>query len=118
NEPALSTPIYARPIFKPDRSDWRGTAVECIPESVIAEDLIHRSVRRLFDGEAGGNPVAPSVRIVSRAIGDRLLLFERTLSRLAKLVDWLSWDYRILFVVSVGNVRAVLEFGVRRVIRA
>jgi Subtilase family len=114
NEPALSTRIYARPIFKPDRSGWRGTPVECIPEEAIAEDLIHRSVRRLFDGEPGQDPVAPSVRIVSLAIGDPLLLFDRVLSPLAKLLDWLSWKYRILFLISAGNHTADLELRAPR----
>jgi hypothetical protein len=114
NEPPLETPIYARPILKPDRGGWRGTAVECIPEAMIAEDLIHRSVVRMLSGEAGGEATAPTVRVVSFAIGDPLLLFDRTISPLARLLDWLAWKYRILFVVSAGNHTGDIVLGIAR----
>ena len=86
NEPSLPTMIYARPIMRPDRADWRGAPVESIPENVITEDLIHRAVVRIFTGENGRPPVAPSVRIISLAIGDPSVLFDRVMSPLARLL--------------------------------
>lgn len=114
NEEPLDTPIYARPILKPDRADWRDTAVESVPENLILEDLIRRCIVRMFSGEAGGQPTAPTVRIVSLAIGDPFCVFDRTMSPLARLLDWLAWEYRILFLVSAGNHAGDIELGIPR----
>lgn len=114
NEPPISSPIYARPILRPDRNNWRGTPVETIPEDILPEDLVHRAVMRIFEGESGGDPVAPSVRIITFAIGDPSSVFDRTPSPLARLLDWLAWRYRVLFLVSAGNHRTDIELNVPR----
>ncbi|MEN6358238.1 MAG: S8 family peptidase [Armatimonadota bacterium] len=103
-EQPLPRPVYVRPILRPYGPDWlQSSRQECLPEGMLAVDLIHRAVKRLFDGEAGEQPVAPSVRIVNLSIGDRSRLFDRTMSPLARLLDWLAWKYRVLFMVSAGN---------------
>lgn len=114
NEPPLRTPIYARPILKPDRSGWRREPVESIPEEIIPEDIVHRAIVRIFAGEGAAAPVAPSVKVISFAIGDPLELFDRTPSPLARLVDWLSWEYQILFLISAGNQTAEIGLNVPR----
>ena len=114
NEVPLATPIYARPILKPDRSAWRGAPVETIPEEIIAEDILHRAIVRIFSGAGGRPPVAPSVKIVSFAIADPLRMFDRTPSPWARLVDWLSWEHRILFLISSGNQTGEIELNVPR----
>src|SRR6202008_4337933 len=68
-------------------------------------DLVHRAVRRMFEGDGGQNPSAPQVLVVNLSIGDRSRPFDREISTLARLIDWLSWKYRVLFVVSAGNNR-------------
>ncbi len=114
NEPALRTPIYARPVLRPERAIWRGDPVESIPENIIPEDLIQRAIHRIFLRDGGGEGVAPSVRVVSLAIGDPLTVFDRTMSPLARVLDWLSWKYKILFLVSAGNQTRDIELGIPR----
>lgn len=43
------------------------------------------------------------------AIGDAVLQFDRFISPLARLLDWLSFRYDVLFLVSGGNHTAALE---------
>lgn len=97
----LTRPIYVRPVLSPG-PDWVGNASETIPEEQLAVDLTLRAVRRMFEGDAGGEPAAPTVRIVNLSIGDRMP-FAQTLSPWARLLDWISWRYQILVVVSAGN---------------
>ena len=101
-DPPLPRPLYVRPILQRDARDWRNNA-ETVPEGMLVVDLIHRAVRRLFDGEGEVPPVAPQVTIVNLSIGIADRPFERFLSPLARLLDWLAWRYSVLFVVSAGN---------------
>lgn len=102
-EQPLRRPLYVRPILKADLRDWRGAHAEAIPESELAVDLTYRAVRRLFEGEGSNGGAAPSVRIVNLSVGDAYRPFGMSLSPWARLLDWLSWQYRVLFVVSAGN---------------
>lgn len=99
---AMERPVYVRPVMQPRRG-FNGQFVEAAPEDVLPVDLVHRAVVRLFDGEGGEPPVAPSVRVVNLSIGDPARPFVREMSAWARLLDWLSWKYGVLFVVSAGN---------------
>jgi hypothetical protein len=103
NEPPLNRPVYVRPVLRPSGPDWFGPPRELVPELVLPVDLLHRAVRRLFEGEGAEPPVAPTVRIVNFSVGDRARPFERQMSPYARLIDWLSDRYNVLFVVSAGN---------------
>lgn len=104
SEPPLNRKIYVRPILRPDPHDWRGPVRdEIAPENKLLVDLIHRSVRRLFEGEGIEPPVAPHVCVINLSIGIRDRLFDGALSPLARLLDWLAWKYSVLFIVSAGN---------------
>lgn len=99
---AIGRPVYVRPIMQPRR--WfDGRFLEAVPEDVLPVDLVHRAVVRLFEGEGGEPPVAPHVRVVNLSIGDPARPLDREMSGWARLLDWLSWKYDILFVVSAGN---------------
>jgi len=102
-EASLSRPIYVRPIMQPRRGFDDGSFVEAVPEDVLPVDLVHRAIVRMLDGEGGEPPVAPGVRIVSLSIGDPARPFLREMSGWARLLDWLSWKYDLLFIVSAGN---------------
>ncbi|MFH2113020.1 MAG: S8 family serine peptidase, partial [Spirochaetota bacterium] len=78
----------------------------------LVVDLLHRCVRRLFDAEGDEPPVAPQVCVINLSIGIRDRLFEGAMSPLARLIDWLAWKYRILFVVSAGNHSHDIEIPV------
>lgn len=101
NEEPLPTPLYVRPIMRPNERDFNRN--EYIPNDQLLIDTVHRSVRRIFEGDGGIDAVAPSVKIINISIGDRDRLFYNSMSPWSKLLDWLSYKYRVLFVISTGN---------------
>ena len=109
----VDSPVYVRPILQPRRT-FGGQFVEAIPENMLPVDLIHRSVRRLFEAENDEAPVAPEVRIINLSIGDTARPFLRDMSAWARLLDWLAWKYHVLFIVSAGNHSHDLELAIRR----
>lgn len=112
-QPPLSRPIYVRPIMKP--LNWLDTPrPEGIPENCLAVDLIHRAVKRLFEGEQREGPAAPQIKVINLSIGDRTRQFTQSMSPIARLLDWLSVKYGVLFVVSAGNHSTTISLGVSR----
>ncbi len=97
----LSRPIYVRPVLKSIAryGEWH----EETPDRVLPIDLTYRVFRRMFEGEAGLPPVAPTVRIINFSIGDRSRPFVHELSPWARLFDWASWRYNVLINMSCGN---------------
>ncbi|AOH43638.1 hypothetical protein BEQ56_09230 [Anaerolineaceae bacterium oral taxon 439] len=91
--------IYVRPIMRPYNT-VDGFCEE-IPSNSLLVDKIHVAVRRLFEADA--EEVAPSIKIINLSIGITYRQFDRIISPLARLLDWLSWKYRVLFIVSAGN---------------
>ena len=112
--PPLNRRLYVRPILCPDQRDWRPLREESAPEGVIVTDLIHRAVRRLFEGEGALTAVAPQICVINLSIGIRDRFFNGSLSPFARLLDWLSWKYGVLFVVSAGNHPHNIEINMRR----
>lgn len=107
---ALSSRVYVRPIMKP-LIGFDPPLIECMPDDVLPVDLIHRAVRRLFEGDGDDGPVASTVKVINVSIGDPCRQFDRAMSPLARLLDWLSVKYRVLFVVSGGNCLADIDMG-------
>jgi hypothetical protein len=99
----LARRLYVRPILQPDTRAWMSPRPETVSEHVLVVDLLHRAVRRLFEGEGAEPPAAPMISVVNLSIGIRDRLFDGAMSPLARLLDWLAWKYRVLFVVSAGN---------------
>lgn len=100
-EPPLSSPLYVAPVMKP-RPWYRHPRPEEPPVDALLVDVIHQAVRRML-GKEGQTPSAPTVRVINLSIGDAFRPFFGFLSALARLIDWLSWKYSVLFVVSAGN---------------
>ena len=98
---ALAAPIYTRPILRPDPNS--NPREECTPDDRLLVDLVHEAVRRMFDGAPGVPPAAPTVRVINLSVGDRYRPFAGELSPWARLLDWLSYKYKVLFIVSSGN---------------
>ena len=98
----LPSGLYVRPILRPDPRDWRNHR-ERVPESTLIVDLLHRAVRRLFESEDGEPAAASEVTVVNLSIGIGDRPFQQAMSPLARLLDWLAWRYKVLFVVSAGN---------------
>lgn len=99
---SLNRKIYVRPIMKPNPNDFINNT-EYIPEDLLPVDLIHRAVKRMFEGEMGEPPSAPTVKVINLSIGDASRPFDLQLSPLAKLIDYLSEKYKVLFLISAGN---------------
>ena len=99
--------IYVRPIMKPET--WNNKVSEYIPDDFLLVDKIHEAVRRLFEPDAGR--VAPNVRIINLSIGIQYREFYNIVSPLARLLDWLSYKYRVLFIVSAGNHADAIDTG-------
>ncbi len=80
----LARPVYVRPIMKPIQ--WISSPrPEQIPGDVLMVDLVHRAVRRMFEGEGAS---APTIKVVNFSIGDPSRLFTLIMSPLARLLDW------------------------------
>lgn len=99
----LRKPIYVRPIMRPDPASFGSPRAEATPNDSLLVDLIHRSVRRIFEGEGAAPAVAPSVKIINLSVAEAHREFDRALSPWARLLDWLAFRYRVLFIVSAGN---------------
>lgn len=98
---ALVAPIYARPILRPDPNS--NPREECTPDDRLLVNLVHVAVRRMFEGDPGVPPAAPTVRVINLSVGDKYRPFAGELSPWARLLDWLSYKYKVLFIVSSGN---------------
>ena len=79
---------------------------EEIPAEFFQEDIIERAVRDMFDGE---NPSAPNVRVINLSLGNTEQHYLHEMSPWAKLLDWLSFKYKILFIVSAGNYTGSIQ---------
>jgi len=100
-------PLYLRPILSAQAPDWVRDAREELPRDRLAVDVIHAAVARCYEDAAA----APDVRAVVLAVGDTASQFDRFVSPLARLVDWLSWRYDVLFLLSAGNHVADLRLN-------
>jgi len=98
----LQQPLYVRPIFQP-QTDFQGKTYEAVPDNVLLVDLIHRAVHRIVAGDGEEPAAASTVRIVNLSLGNRFQPFDRDVSPLGRLLDWLAWKYKLLFLVSAGN---------------
>lgn len=104
---AATRKIYVRPLMKPIQ--WGSDYCEQIPDDSLLVDKIHVAVRRLFEEEAG--KVAPTVKVINLSIGVSYRQFDRSMSPFARLLDWLSWKYKVLFIVSAGNHPGNMDTG-------
>lgn len=102
-ERALTRRLYVRPVMSAPASGPEQTRGDR-----LLIDTIHRAVLRM-KGSAGEEPAAPTVFLVNLSMGDRRRPFTRLMSPLARLLDYLSAYYGILFLVSAGNITDPLQ---------
>ncbi len=109
----LARQVYHLPVMQPNPEarhfDWHE---EHFPDDVFFEDRVERAVRRMFEGEGNVPAQAPGIKIINLSIGDSKRPFIRTPSPCARLLDWLSWKYRVLFCVSAGNFLGDIDVGI------
>ena len=99
----LATPLYVRPILRPDPADWNLPRAERIPIERFPQDFLETAIRRIKVGTAEIPAVAGSVQIINLSVGDPSRIFDGGMSPWARMVDYLSWRHNLLFVVSAGN---------------
>ncbi len=92
--------LYVRPIMKPYPNAGQ-TSTEFVPETVLIVDSLYKAILRLFEPAHGS--AAPTVKVINLSIGVSSRIFYTMVSPLARLLDWLSFSYRVLFIVSAGN---------------
>jgi Subtilase family len=113
-EDTITRPLYVRPIMRPDPRDFRVRRDEAIPANQLTVDLLHGAVKRLYEGEGQTVAVAPTIRVLNLSIGDPSRPLDGPMSPFARMVDWLSWKYGVLFLVSAGNDGSNIELDVAR----
>ena len=109
NGQALTSKVYMRPVMKP-KGTANGQPNEEIPEDMLLVDLVHQSVKEIFERDDGKD--FSTIKVINVSLGDSTRPFNRILSPWARLLDWLSWKYRVLFCVSAGNFSDELDLGI------
>ncbi len=95
-EPALTRLVhFINVMYAPPRIDDE----ERFPDRLPA-DMFHEAIVRM---KAGDSPTAPGVIIVNASVGDRNKPFSGKMSGWARVIDYLSHAYGVLFVISAGN---------------
>ncbi|MCL2325727.1 MAG: S8 family peptidase [Proteobacteria bacterium] len=110
----LPRQVHMQPIMQPDPQSDPKNCVEHIPDEIFFEDRVMRAVRRMFEGEGRVPAQAPDICIVNLSIGDPDRPFVHSPSPWARLIDWLSWKYRVLFCVSAGNYEGDIDIGLSK----
>ena len=94
--------VLVRPILCP--CDETMDRVEELPVEALAPDLMRRAFRDLFEPRPdGASASAPEIAIINLSVGDPATPFDTVLSSWARTIDWLSYYYGVLVIVSAGN---------------
>lgn len=104
NDPRpLSTPVVCVPIMHPAQAGRNSEELEeRVPSDRFPEDLVHEAIREIL-GDASKSGIAPGVKVINLSVGDPTRPFHRQAGSWARLIDWLSWKHKILFIVAAGN---------------
>ena len=106
----LKRSLYCIPVMQPDPQNRN---CEHMPEDTFFEDRVHIAVRRMLIGNGSELAAqAPAIKVINLSIGDPARPFVQTPSSWARLLDWLSYEYRLLFCVSAGNVGDDIDVGI------
>ena len=105
NSPAtVKSQLYIRPVMYPQSDDYGNSYEEALPPDRLSVDLIWRAFIRMFKGEGGEDPSAPTVRVVNLSLGNANHRFAGLMSPWARLIDYLAWEYGVLILISAGNI--------------
>ena len=108
----IHSQIHHVAVMEPDVNAGQGkNRPEHFPADCFVEDRIEQAVRRTLESDGEADALAPTVKIINLSLGDPARPFLHTPSPWARLLDWLSWKYRVLFCVSAGNYEGDYDFG-------
>lgn len=110
NVTPLSRPVYCLPVMEIKLNKGEECS-EGFSDEIFFEDRIERAVRRIFEGEGDVLAQAPNVKIINISLGDNDRPFIHFPSPWARLLDWLSFKYQVLFCVSAGNYNDDIDIG-------
>lgn len=108
NEAPIKSPVYIRPILKPKEVS-PDSFNEVVPPDKLFVDVLHRAVIRIVQGEGSDPPVAPTVKVINLSVGDPVRQLATIMSPVARLLDYLSCKYNLLFILSGGNHPEILD---------
>ena len=108
NGTPISSPVYVRPILRSKRGFDKVT--ESVPEDSLFIDVLHRAVKRMMEGDGEESATAPNTRVINLSIGDPVRQLAVTMSPTARLLDFLAYKYKILFIISAGNHQEVVNY--------
>ncbi len=107
DEEPLDRQVYVRPVLVPMAD---GAREESSRDRLLV-DTVYRAVRRMKEGDKEEAATAADVFLVNLSVGDRQRPFSGSISALARLLDYLSSKYGILFLVSAGNITSSLPLS-------
>jgi hypothetical protein len=99
SEGPLQRPLFVLPVMQPNEAGDERT-----PSDRLLVDVIYRAVRRIKERDGDEAASAPGIILINFSLGDAHRPFARSMSPLGRLLDYLAYRYRILFLVSAGNV--------------
>lgn len=109
NDTPISSPVYVRPILRPRQSGF-DKVTEGVPDDSLFIDVLHRAVKRMMEGDGEESAVAPNTKVINLSIGDPVRQLAATMSPTARLLDFLAYKYKVLFIVSAGNHPEIVSF--------
>lgn len=106
NAQALTSKVYMQPVMVPNQN----RTAEEIPTAKLLVDFVHEAVKGIFERSDGKD--FSTIKVLNVSLGDPTRPFSRITSPWARLLDWLSWKYKVLFCVSTGNYEDKIDLGI------
>lgn len=97
---SLGRPLHVSPIMYAAT----GAPQEHAEPQRILINTVYQAVKRMKDTQTPGGPTAPEVFLINLSMGDARRPFTGPISPWARLLDFLSAKYDVLFLVSAGNI--------------
>ena len=97
-ENKLSHKIYVRPIL-----DSNGN----ISENLLPVDITFRAINEIIKDDKLGQ----AIKIINLSVGDYYRQFNKNISAWAKLIDYFSYKYNLLFCISTGNYSEPIDLN-------
>lgn len=109
NDTPISSPVYVRPILQPKQIGF-DKITESVPDDSLFIDVLHRAVKRMMEGDGEDSATAPNTKVINLSIGDPVRQLAAIMSPTARLLDFLAYKYKILFIISAGNHPEIVSF--------